>query len=65
MPKEIFKLLKYVWVAGKQLDISRVGDKSPASRQQRSKPKSANRKKPDKRAKKSVKKKVKKKARKQ
>ncbi len=65
MPKEIFKLLKYVWVAGKQLDISRVGDKPSASRQNRSKPKTVKKKKPNKRAKKSVKKKVKKKARKQ
>ncbi len=64
MPKEIFKLLKYVWVAGKQLDISRVDDQPRANRQKRSKPKTANHKKPNKRAKKSAKKKVKKKARK-
>ncbi len=64
MPKEIFKLLKYVWVAGKQLDISRVGDQPPAGRQKRSKTKNAKKNKPNKRARKSAKKKVKKKARK-
>ena len=29
MPKEIFNLLKHVWVAGRQLAISRVSGNSP------------------------------------
>ena len=31
MPKEIFRLLKKVWVSGRQLDISKIGS-APASR---------------------------------
>jgi ATP-dependent RNA helicase DeaD len=29
MPKEIFRLLKKVWVSGRQLDISKVGSAPP------------------------------------
>jgi ATP-dependent RNA helicase DeaD len=32
MPKEIFRLLKKVWVSGRQLDISRIGAAPPSSK---------------------------------
>jgi len=32
MPKEIFRLLKKVWVSGRQLDISRIGAAPVASK---------------------------------
>ena len=32
MPKEIFRLLKKVWVSGRQLDISRIGAAPAASK---------------------------------
>ena len=31
MPKEVFRLLKKVWVSGRQLDISRMGTAPPPS----------------------------------
>ena len=35
MPKEIFNILKYVWVAGQQLKISRLTEESKRGKQAR------------------------------